>query len=280
MKRYIFGKSVQGASHKRTGKECQDSRKVVTFPDGTAIVAIADGHGSAACPFSKNGSTIAVNVFCDVMQELYHSYAQNKEMLLTYLNRDADTQLAQTIDEEWKARVLRFHLDAGRDTPEFEDEEKNKEHIYTLYGSTLVGMLLTPTFIFAFQIGDGDISYVDQNGFSCPMEADKMYGVETHSLCRPNAWKKAVTMARRWNGEEELPTLLLLSTDGFANSYPSDEAFRHTCIEYFEMIKEHGPKTISAHLDSWLNETSAGGCGDDITLMLVYTCAHSDNNKK
>lgn len=53
MKRMVFGESVQGASHKRVDKECQDSFKKLEYDDGTVIMAIADGHGSKACPYSK-----------------------------------------------------------------------------------------------------------------------------------------------------------------------------------------------------------------------------------
>lgn len=52
MKRMVFGESVQGASHKRVDKECQDSFKKLEYDDGTVIMAIADGHGSKACPYS------------------------------------------------------------------------------------------------------------------------------------------------------------------------------------------------------------------------------------
>lgn len=51
MKRMVFGESVQGASHKRVDKECQDSFKKLEYDDGTVIMAIADGHGSKACPY-------------------------------------------------------------------------------------------------------------------------------------------------------------------------------------------------------------------------------------
>lgn len=76
MKRMVFGESVQGASHKRVDKECQDSFKKLEYDDGTVIMAIADGHGSKACPYSKSGSSIAVNVFCKVMDEFHASYAE------------------------------------------------------------------------------------------------------------------------------------------------------------------------------------------------------------
>ena len=130
MKRMIFGESVQGASHKRVDKECQDSFKKIEYDDGTVIMAIADGHGSKACPYSKSGSSIAVNVFCKIMDEFYTSYAENLEMLLTYLNREGDTKVAQAVDAEWKRRVLKVHTNQKREVPLTDNGEKNRAEIY------------------------------------------------------------------------------------------------------------------------------------------------------
>lgn len=50
--------------------------------------------------------------------------------------------------------------------------------------------MITPIFVFAFQLGDGDISYVDQNGLDHLLEDEKILGVETHSLSKIDSWKK------------------------------------------------------------------------------------------
>ena len=44
MRKICLGQSIQGASHKRTGKECQDFFKVDVQKD-YIILAVADGHG-------------------------------------------------------------------------------------------------------------------------------------------------------------------------------------------------------------------------------------------
>lgn len=269
MKRTVFGESVQGASHKRTDKECQDSYKKVVYDDGTVIMAIADGHGSKACPYSKSGSSIAVNVFCKVMDDFHTSYAENLEMLLTYLNREGDTKVAQAVDAEWKRRVLKVHTNQKRAVPLTEDGEKNKAEIYKQYGSTLVGLVITPIFIFAFQLGDGDIRFVDENGLDCLLEDEKILGVETHSLSKIDAWKKVVSAVRRREESEGLPYMLMLSTDGFANSYKNADAFQKACVDYFDMIRQYGADAVAANLKSWLSETSAMGCGDDITVLIA-----------
>ena len=151
MKRIVFGESVQGASHKRVEMECQDSYKRVEFDDGTVIMAVADGHGSKSCPYSKTGSKIAVNVFCKVMTDFYNNYANNLDMLMTYLNREGDTKVAQAVDNEWKKRILDAHQKHKREVPKTDDGEKNKVEIYKQYGTTLVGLLITSTFLFGFQ---------------------------------------------------------------------------------------------------------------------------------
>ena len=218
MKRMVFGESVQGASHKRVNMECQDSYKKLEYDDGTIIMAVADGHGSKSCPYSKSGSSIAVNVFCKVMDEFHASYAENLEILLTYLNREGDTKVAQAIDAEWKRRVLKVHTNQKREVPLTEDGKRNKAEIYKQYGSTLVGLMITPIFIFAFQLGDGDISFIDHNGFDHLLDDEKILGVETHS----------------------------------------------------DIIKQYGTEEVAANLKGWLAETSAMGCGDDITVLISY----------
>ena len=270
MRQHIFGESVQGASHKRTGMECQDSYKKIECDDGTLVLAVADGHGSKSCPFSKTGSSIAVNVFCKVMMEYHDNYAGNIETLLTYLNREGDTKVAQAVDSEWKRRVLKAHSNNKRAVPILEDGEKNKQDIYKQYGSTLLGLMVTPVFLFAFQLGDGDITYVDENGFDQVLQVEKILGTETHSLSKIDSWKKAISAVRRRESTSGLPYAFMLSTDGFANSYKNEDEFKRTCSDYFIMLKEHGAEAVEANLKDWLNETSEMGCGDDITLLIAY----------
>ena len=191
-------------------------------------------------------------------------------MLLTYLNREGDTKVAQAVDAEWKRRVLKVHTNQKREVLLTEDGEKNKAEIYKQYGSTLVGLMITPIFVFAFQLGDGDISYVDQNGLDHLLEDEKILGVETHSLSKIDSWKKVVSAVRRRDEADGLPYMLMLSTDGFANSYKNADEFQKTCVDYFAMIQQYGADAVAANLKSWLSETSAMGCGDVITVLIAY----------
>ena len=265
----VIGKSVQGASHIASGTECQDSFRQVQFDDGCVIIAVADGHGSSSCPFSKSGSTIAVNTFIHVISELHDIYENNLNSLSTYLNREGEVKIAQTIDSEWKKRVLKAHMNAKREVPDENDDERKKEKIYKMYGTTLLGVFITSEFVFAFQIGDGDIVFVNNDCCESIIENDKILGVETHSLCKKDAWKYSKVVIRRID-DSMCPCLIMASTDGLSNSYINDSEFQKTCNDYYNLIKEYGAHKISKQLKEWLSDTSKDGCGDDITSVFAY----------
>jgi len=267
--RNIYGVSVQGASHIRSGTVCQDSFKQLQLSDDISILAVADGHGSSACPYSKTGSKIAVNVFCAIMQDLLNGFADNPELLLTYLNREGELTVAQDIDTEWKRRVWKAHIDNKREKPLKEDGETDKAAVYKQYGTTLLGMLITSQYMFAFQLGDGDMVYVDADGVQSIIEGDKILGIETHSLCKLDAWKKSISMIRMREKTKEAH-LFMISTDGFSNSYRTQEEYFVSCKDYYSLIQQYGFDSVTENMKEWLKETSELGCGDDITLALVY----------
>lgn len=270
MKRFVFGECVQGFSHIQNNVECQDSCKKLELEDGTIVMSVADGHGSKACPFSKTGSEIAVNVFCEAMVNLCRGYQTSSELLPTYLNREGNLKIAQTIDQEWKQSVLAAHAAMKREMPLAENGQEDHAAVYRMYGSTLLGLLIAPTFVFAFQIGDGDITYIDDSCAEPIVEGDKLLGVESHSLSSVGAWKKAVSVVRPRNWDDALPALFMLSTDGFSNSHISNSEFLKTCTDYLTILKEHSASVVEANLNSWLAETSQFGCGDDITVLIAY----------
>ena len=261
----IFGDWVQGASHSRPGheKECQDYWRKVDYIKGVHIVSVADGHGSDKCPYSADGSKYATKVFCSVMTDYCSSYEDHKD-LSAYLRREGEVKIAQEISREWKEKILMIHRSLSR------EEGLSDEEILRLYGTTLEGLLITDDFVFAYQLGDGDITYVDSDNVKPLIEADKFLGVETHSLSKTGSWKNAVISCLPAPEHGNGPYMYMLTTDGMANSYVSQNEFYKTCRDYFDLIREHGWKPVKENLRSWLSDTSRGGCGDDITAVFVY----------
>lgn len=273
MKRDICDGMVKGATHARNGLPCQDNKKIVTVSEHIVILAVADGHGSSKCPRSDRGSMMAVNAFCTVMKAYLDSYGTGeKEIaeLMTFLNREGDMRFAQDVCAEWQARVKQSYYKHKLENVTETDGTIKWPSVFSIYGTTLLGMLITDQFVFSFQIGDGDISIVTKEETAPLVEPEKFLGTETHSLSRPDAWRKAVASVRRRDPDSKEPYLYMISTDGFANSYTSDGEYQKSCRAYYQMLGEHGADTVQANLKSWLSETSELGCGDDITLVMVY----------
>lgn len=273
MKRYVFGKSVKGATHEKNGLPLQDNCKIEEISDKITIIAVADGHGSSKCLRSDRGSLIAVNTFCTVMKNYLLNYRKEKDgltNLVTFLNREGDMRFAQDICEEWQARVKQSYYKNKAENVKDNNGNTDWKKVYLLYGTTLLGMLITDTFVFSFQIGDGDINYITSDGISPLVEPEKFLGTETHSLSKLDAWRKSVASIRRKNAADDVPYLYMLSTDGFSNSFVNEEEFYKTCREYYKMIGEHGYKAVRDNLEKWLKETSELGCGDDITVVMAY----------
>lgn len=273
MKRYVFGKSVKGATHEKNGLPLQDNCKIEEISDKITIIAVADGHGSSKCPRSDRGSLIAVNTFCTVMKNYLLNYGREKDgltNLVTFLNREGDMRFAQDICEEWQTRVKQSYYKNKAENVKDNNGNIDWKKVYSLYGTTLLGMLITDTFVFSFQIGDGDINYITSDEISKLVEPEKFLGTETHSLSKTDAWRKSVASVRRKNESDDAPYLYMLSTDGFSNSFVNEDEFHKTCREYYKMISEHGYEAVRDNLAKWLKETSELGCGDDITVVMAY----------
>lgn len=199
---------VKGYSHIQSGKECQDSCKSEKLQDGTLLLSVADGHGSKSSPHSKDGSDIAVNVFCQTLSDLYLQNCGKRDELIRFLNQEGNLRLAQALERKWKDRVYRTHVDMlHREVPTYDDGRENLSALYRMYGTTLLGMVIAPDFFFVFQLGDGDIVYVDDRGVQNLVEADKLLGVESDSLCSQDAWKKAVSALYRREWDQGMPYL-------------------------------------------------------------------------
>lgn len=265
-----FGVSVRGASHVRTKKECQDRCCHYHVAENFDIIAVSDGHGSESCPYSAKGAEFAVVVFCERMIEYYKHYKKDLGELCKFLSEDGDLRVAKEIDKRWKSKVLDWNRKHRTKKPVDENGKEDQLAVYKMYGCTLLGLVVTDEFVYAFQLGDGDIMYVSGGKAVSIIDADKMLGVETHSLSRKESWKKALSVVASIPHDESKPYMYMLSSDGLANSYSTDEDFESTCVGYWNMIRENGVNVVKKNIKKWLSETSKDGCGDDISVVITY----------
>lgn len=238
----------------RSGRPCQDAVLAVALEE-TRVVAVSDGHGT--CRRSDVGARIAVEVATECLSGFYAALSreerENLSTSLALMRAPTRRQIVQT----WTERVLAHDLadpapDGLRD-----------------YGATLLFGLATPEMLLLGQLGDGDVLIVDASGEVVrPMEPDSLvFGNETPSLCDDEAWNR-VRLAIR--PAPEGGCLVLLSTDGYANSYPTDGAFDAVAVDYLKMVVKHGMAAVDENLARILGHVSTVGSGDDVSLALMY----------
>lgn len=272
----VISESVQGASHKRYNKPNQDAEKhVPLIPDEWAIVALADGHGGESYFRSDRGSKMAVESAIEVCK----NHLKSIESIKSISKQDLMAGLCKDVVISWQKLVHEDYSNAieplnNRDN-ELPQSTGNKQNpILTPYGSTLIIVIATKEFQIYLQLGDGNILTVNEKGDVTPVfPYQSELGDDTLSLILPNCsddFKVEIT-----HEPEEIPFLILVSTDGYAKSFQDQMSFEQVASDFFNILKdtesnvEDGIKVIEDNLCNWLEETSTLGSGDDITVGLL-----------
>ncbi len=231
------------------------------------VMAIADGHGGSRHFRSQIGSALAVQSALNVLA----AAGANSNV----------PEAAKEIESVWRTAVFSdlernpfseaelATLANSTDGPAAAETVRNAPIL--AYGATLLAAAATDSRILLLQIGDGDILAVSKNGETTrPVPADdRLIGNQTTSLCQPEAWKEFRGAVLRI--PEDCPELLLLSTDGYANSFKSEEDFLKIGKDYLEFIRDRGLQAVSEELPAILTEASQNGSADDITLGILHT---------
>ena len=310
-----FAASVVGASHKRktppmpnqdayaVKPEAQDDRSqgVSSFGVSHQILLVADGHGSGKSFRSDVGSRLAVDEAASYLwdsfgqstatdpYEVIYDFCRTKlperlvrlwiEAVRNHLQQnpftEAETQLLPTAEE----------VVGSATTPQSKRLDLQQLREGYAYGTTLLGVVITDRFILYLQLGDGDIVCVDSTGKSDrPFPKDPaLIANETTSLCLVNAWghfRIKITPI-----QSHCPALIFVSTDGYSNSFPSDQDFLENVVDHLPWLREevnlegspHELKELKSRIEEdlthTLEEVSEKGSGDDITVGMLARCS-------
>ncbi|MEU2077622.1 PP2C family serine/threonine-protein phosphatase [Streptomyces sp. NPDC013489] len=260
-----FHESIQGVNKARNQDRC------LVQGTGTArdplILTVADGHGSASYPRSHVGAHYATDLFANRAREFVTSVADRDRAGWRGRLRDyARIGLPERLVRDWQSEVLR-HWE--RD-PTPDEDPKSPGPILRLYGSTLIGAVLTPDLFVAWQLGDGELTVVDGDGeVRLPLApARAELGDETASLCMRNAWRSVRVHWEPLPDPARAPRLVALSTDGLSKSFVSDEGFTEFAAGLHRRLTERGVPGVSEDIPGWLAEASRHS-GDDTTLVLA-----------
>lgn len=251
------GKVVTGASHIRANSECQDALAICESGRGFVIAAVADGHGSKACPHSGEGARIAADAAVKLLARIF---GEGPEEAKFALSANRDDRIPRQLELMWKEEVRARHAAQGRETAD-------GDALFTLYGTTVTAIGAMPGFAFLLKLGDGDILMVGEGG-ARPLLADaEKIGEDTESLCLGDAWKYVRTHIVRHDAER--PLMFIISTDGYSNCFSDSAGFHKAGEDIFGLWAEEGLGYIEESLENWLRRSSDAGSGDDIALALV-----------
>ncbi|MFE7070218.1 protein phosphatase 2C domain-containing protein [Streptomyces sp. NPDC057620] len=231
------------------------------------VLAVADGHGSAAHARSALGARFAVDRFVALATEFGRAADAGHEpgglaRLMNYARNDMPRALVQS----WREAAL-GHWSRHRPVADLGLPEPGTDEKLTLYGTTLIGAVVTPWLLTAWQIGDGDLAVVGHDGSVArplaPAEDD--LGDETESLCGPQAWRAVRTHWAPVFEEARIPRLVVLSTDGLSKSFASGDGFTEFVGGMDERLATEGFEGVREALPDWLRHASRYS-GDDTTL--------------
>ena len=275
---WVIGRSVRGASHARTGLPNQDAIGWIQIQDADRrlIVAVSDGHGSPKYFRSDVGSRIAIKTALVLGQEFLDGQPDMKN--LSAIKRTAEERLPQEMARRW-TEAVKSHIEANplsdEELGELEkaDGPTARESIAAnpvrAYGATIVIAIVEESFILYLQLGDGDILLVTDTGeVKRPLANDeRLFANETTSLGSQNSWPDFRFGFQTIVGDP--PALILLSTDGYANSFVNEEAFLKVGKDILEILSSEGIEAVDRSLEGWLTQASSAGSGDDTTLAII-----------
>ncbi|MBN8564823.1 MAG: protein phosphatase 2C domain-containing protein [Leptolyngbya sp. UWPOB_LEPTO1] len=275
------GKSIQGAAHQRTGLVNQDAIHCETIEfeqQRMLLTAISDGHGGQSYFRSHVGADYAVRVSTSLLKQTISAWGHDPIKLCQRVQ-----DLPQQIVGQWRRSVIEHSQQypftsaewSKLQTQELLQQEISRSQLEDdpsiAYGATLLLIFITEAFALYFQVGDGDILCVQPDGTTehpLPIDA-RLIANRTISLCTPQAWEEGRLRVCSVQ-EVPLPAMILASTDGYANSYATDEDFFRIGIDYLQSVRTEGFDRVIANLPMILRETSYRGSGDDITLGMMY----------
>ncbi|HXG83051.1 MAG TPA: PP2C family serine/threonine-protein phosphatase [Pyrinomonadaceae bacterium] len=277
----IIGETVPGASHLRAGIPNQDAILQLRESDRTLplVVAISDGHGSPKCFRSDQGSRFVVKKCIQIVSEFLDD--RRGKFDLAEIESKGKDYFPREIVKEWR-KAVESHL---KDNPFTEDEFKRldeksgvkarqliEENPLLAYGTTSLTVAMEEDFVLYLQLGDGDILNISASGEVIkPLPEDaRLLANETTSMCLPKAEKDFRFFVQKISAEQS-PAMILLSTDGYLNSFSSEAGFFQAGTDILTMLAvENGFETVSENLKAWLEEANRMGSGDDSTVAIIY----------
>ncbi|MDR0497903.1 MAG: protein phosphatase 2C domain-containing protein [Treponema sp.] len=288
----VFACSVIGASHVKNNKPCQDD----SFGEKGKryrFIAVADGHGGEAYFRSDTGSHFAIEavrrcVFNPAVVDVLNKLSADSDADANEKKREQIIlQLKKSIVSKWNS-LIAGHITAHPFTEaelavlpaKNAEEYRAGENIETAYGSTIISVLWTDSFLLTLQIGDGTCVMLNNEAeFSQPVPVDeKCFLNVTTSLCDKNAIDSFRHFySDKWSvlsDQEKIircpqPAAVLIGTDGIDDCFAGAEKLFDFYRVVLSSFTEKDEETAKAELKDYFPRLSEKGSGDDISIGII-----------
>lgn len=228
---------------------------------------------------ANNRDTIAKQIIRHWNQAVFEDYLSKtdfpklkngREKMLLYIQR--------LFNEQSKVRNITEARAYYEEQSQFEETLKKITHFY---GTTLNIVVKTQSFIFCMGIGDGDIISVQGKTVDWLLPPSEQFSTKTQSLCwRPQkaleAFRSVIIRKTRGRQKSKLfetgikPDYIIIASDGFRNSFVSDEVFADKLLE-INKENQQGYKKFQRHSQAWIEQLTKDSLyQDDISLGFIF----------
>ena len=291
-----FSTFCQGESHILVDKVCQDYA-LDESKKGVSIAIVCDGHGGERYFRSDVGAKFAAEVslkqiktllkdFGTVAKILEASEFTQVEALTTQRakgNLDKETKVDESFRQLFKSIIACWHMaieEHAANNPLTEQELATVPEKYTsayldnlekTYGCTLMAVVASQKYWFAFHIGDGKCISFDADGAwrePIPWD-DKCFLNKTTSLCDSDAIDE---FRYCYGGRTSRPAAIFLGSDGIDDSFGETENMVNFYIQIAKMLGsgKDGRENALQSLKEDLPKLSKIGSKDDMSVAALF----------
>lgn len=291
-----FSTFCQGESHILIDKVCQDYA-LDESKKGVSIAIVCDGHGGERYFRSDVGAKFAAEVTLKQIKTLLKDFGTIAKILETSVftqvealttqrakgNHDKETEVDKSFRQLFKSIIACWHMaieEHAANNPLTEQELSVVPEKYTsvfldnlekTYGCTLMAVVATQKYWFAFHIGDGKCISFNANGTwmePIPWD-DNCFLNKTTSLCDSDA----IDEFRYCYGDRaSRPSVIFLGSDGIDDSFGETENMVNFYVQIAKMIGDgkDGHEKALQSLKEDLPKLSKIGSKDDMSVAAVY----------
>lgn len=291
-----FSTFCQGESHILIDKVCQDYA-LDESKKGVSIAIVCDGHGGERYFRSDIGAKYAAEISLKQIKTLLKDFGAigriletsdftQVEALTTQRakgNLDKETEVDKSFRQLFKSIIACWHLaieEHAAMNPLTEQELATVPQKYTsvfldnlekTYGCTLMAVVATQKYWFAFHIGDGKCISFDINGAwmePIPWD-DKCFLNKTTSLCDSDAIDE---FRYCYGSRASRPAAIFLGSDGIDDSFGETENMVNFYVQIAKMLGsgKDGRDNALQSLKEDLPKLSKIGSKDDMSVAALF----------